>query len=158
MDRIVGLEGKLTVVESTSQHVEDIYPYMRKADQIEVACMDSSPKESLQRGLETSDVCLTVKDAEGVPFAMFGVGQIAGMAYIWLLGTESVNDNAYDFLRASRKYTQALAKPYGAVTNFVHEENKVALKWLKFCGAKFLRRHYFNNKPFFEFVITKNHV
>lgn len=158
MDRVVGIEGKITIVESTYQHVEDIYPFMRKADQIEVAAMGNDPKSSLLNGLECGDVCLTAKDSDGVPFAMFGVGQIQNMAYIWLLGTESVNDNGYDFLRASRKYTQALTKPYGATFNFVHEENKVALKWLKFCKATFLRKLYFNNKPFLEFVIHNNHV
>ncbi len=98
-------------------------------------------------------VTLTGLDGEGVPFAMFGVGQVENQAYIWCLGTESVSDNAYDFLKASREWTQRLTKPYGATFNFVHEENSTALKWLKFCGAIFIRKLTFSNQPFFEFII-----
>jgi hypothetical protein len=154
MARLVSKEGRCTIVEATEEHIEDIYPFMRKADQIEVACMGHHPKQSLQNGLKNDDVTLTALDPEGVPFAMFGVGQVNNHAYIWWLGTESVTDNAYDFLKASRKWTQLLTKPYGTTFNFVHQENKLAIKWLKFCGATFLRKLEFKNQPFFEFIIT----
>ena len=147
-------EGSCFITEATKKHIEQIYPFMRKADQIEVACMGHTPKESLESGLANDDVTLTALDPEGVPFAMFGVGQVNNLAYIWWLSTDSVKDHAYDFIKASRKWTQILTKPYGATFNFVHEENKLAIKWLKFCGAKFTRKLFFNNHPFFEFVIT----
>jgi hypothetical protein len=154
MDKLVSIEGKCKVVEATYDHVERIYPYMRKADQIEVACMGHTPREALMSSLENDDVTLTALDADDVPFAMFGVGQFVNQAYIWCLGTDGVNDNAYDFLRASRKYTQALTKPYGVTFNYVHDQNKTALKWLKFCGAKFLSTKNFGGKSFYEFAIT----
>ncbi len=115
--------------------------------------MGHEPRQALLSGLEHDDVTLTALDGEGVPFAMFGVGQVGAQAYIWCLGTESVSDNAYDFLKASREWTQRLTKPYGATFNFVHESNPIALKWLKFCGAIFIRKLTFSNQPFFEFLI-----
>ncbi len=153
MDKVVSIEGKCKVVEATYDHVERIYPYMRKADQIEVACMGHTPREALMSGLENDDVTLTALDPEGVPFAMFGVGQVNAQAYIWWLATDSVMDNSYDFIKASRKWTQILTKPYGATFNYVHEDNKLAIKWLKFCGASFIRKLTFNDNLFFEFVI-----
>ena len=99
------------------------------------------------------DVTLTAVDKDNVPFAMFGVGQVDDLAYIWCLGTDSVSDNAYDFLKASREWTQRLTKPYGATFNYVHQDNHVALKWLRFCGAIFIRQLTFSNEPFFEFII-----
>lgn len=146
--------GRCSIVEATREHIEQIYPFMRKADQIEVACMGHTPKEALENGFENDDVTLTALDPWGVPFAMFGVGQVNDLAYIWWLGTDSVTDHAYDFIKSSRKWTQMLTKPYGATFNFVHEENKLAIKWLKFCGAIFTRKLDFNNQPFFEFIIT----
>ncbi len=158
MDKVVSIEGKCKVVEATYDHVERIYPYMRKADQIEVACMGHDPKEALLAGLQYDDVTLTALDADDVPFAMFGVGQFVNQAYIWCLGTDSVDDNAYDWLKASRKYTQALTKPYGVTFNYVHEDNKTALRWLKFCKASFLQKLEINNQSFLQFAITKNYV
>ena len=158
MDRVVSIEGKCKVVEATHDHAECIYPFMRKADQIEIACMGHSPRDSLMAGLENDDVTLTALDADDVPFAMFGVGQVADFAYIWCLGTDGVNDNTYDFLRASRKYTQALTKPYGVTFNYVHEDNKAALRWLKFCKASFLSELTISNQTFYQFAITKNYV
>ena len=152
-------QGKGFITEATAEHIEQIYPFMRKADQIEIACMGQhTPKEALECALKQDDLTLTALDSEGVPIAMFGVGQVGAQAYIWLLGTDSVTDNAYDFLKASRKWTQILTEPYGATFNFVHEQTDVAIKWLKFCGAKFLRKLTFNNEPFFEFIIAYKHV
>ena len=153
MDKVVSFEGKCKVVESTRDHVERIYPYMRKADQIEVACMGHTPEQGLLAGLEHDDATLTALDVDDVPFAMFGVGQFHENAYIWCLGTDGVNDNAYDFLKASRKYTQALTKPYGVTFNYVHKDNEAALKWLKFCKASFLMEITISNQPFFQFAI-----
>ena len=145
--------GRCSVVEATKEHIEQIYPFMRKADQIEVACMGHTPKEALEQGFANDDVTLTALDPDGVPMAMFGVGQLDDLAYIWWLATDIIHDNAYDFIKSSRKWTQLLTKPYGATFNFVHEENKLALKWLKFCGATFTRKLDINNHPFFEFII-----
>jgi hypothetical protein len=154
MDKVLSTHGKGSVVVATYDHVERIYPYMRKADQVEIACMGYEPRQALLSALENDDATLTALDSEGVPIAMFGVGQVGEQAYIWCLGTDSVSDNAYDFLKASREWTQRLTKPYGCAFNFVHEENLVAIKWLKFCGAIFIRKLTFSNQPFFEFIIT----
>ena len=153
MDKVLSKHGDCKVVVATHAHVAMIYPHMRKADKVEVACMGHEPCQSLLGALEDDDVTLTALDGDDVPFAMFGVGQVGEQAYIWCLGTDSVSDNAYQFLKASREWTQRLTKPYGATFNFVHEDNHVALKWLKFCGAIFIRKLTFSNQPFFEFII-----
>lgn len=153
MARLLKKYGGCSVVEATSEHVERIYPFLRKVDKLEVACMGHQPRQSMLRALESDDVTLTALDDEDVPFAMFGVGQVDGMAYIWCLGTEAVEDNAYQFIRASKEWTQRLTKPYGVTFNFVHKENEVAIKWLKHCGALFLNETKFSSQPFYEFVI-----
>ena len=153
MDKVLKSHGSCKVVEATHAHVAHIYPRLRQADQVEVRAMGHEPCQSLLGALEMDDVTLTAVDKDNVPFAMFGVGQVENLAYIWCLATDSVSDNAYDFLKASREWTQRLTKPYGATFNFVHEDNHVALKWLKFCGAIFIRKLTFNNQPFFEFII-----
>ena len=154
MAKLVFQQGSHKLIKANKSHIGDIVPFIRKEDRLEVACMGSTPEQSLNRAFETDDVTLTIVDGGDVPIAMLGVGQVIDMAYIWMLGTDAVKDASYDFLKASRKVTQALTKPYGATFNFVHKENRTAIKWLKFCGAKFTRTLSFNNEPFYEFIIT----
>lgn len=154
MANLVFQQGTHKLIKAKKSHIDDIVPFIRKEDRLEVACMGSTPEESLHRAFETDDATLTIVDGGDVPIAMLGVGQVIDMAYIWMLGTDAVRDASYDFLKASRKVTQSLTKPYGATFNFVHKENKTAIKWLKFCGATFTRTLSFNNQPFYEFIIT----
>lgn len=142
------------LITADKSHIDAIYPFMRRADQLEVMCMGKTPEQALHNAFDTDDVTLTIVDSDDVPIAMLGVGQILDMAYIWMLGTDSVRDASYPFLKASRKITQSLTKPYGATFNFVHQENETAIKWLKFCGATFIRTIHFSNHPFYEFIIT----
>ncbi len=127
---------------------------MREADQIEVMCMGKTPESALRQAYAQDDITLSIIDKNDNPIAMLGVGQILDMAYIWMLGTDQVQEASYSFLKASRKITQSLTKPYGATFNYVHTENQTAIRWLKFCGAKFIRKLYFTNHPFYEFIIT----
>jgi len=153
-DYLISVEGKCSVVLATKEHVEAIYPFMRKADQLEVHYLNSSPKESLLKGLAYDDLTLTALDPDGVPFAMFGAGSLIEGGYIWCLGTDGVNDNGYDFIKASRKYTKLLTEPYNVTFNYVHAENEAALKWLKFCGAEMISETQFSNQPFFQFALS----
>ena len=153
MAKLLSKHGTCSVVVATEEHVERLYPFLRSIDQMEVACMGSTPRDSMLRALEYDDVTLTALDDEGVPFAMFGVGQNGDTAYIWCLGTEGVNDNAYQFLKCSREWTQRLTRPYGATYNYVHKDNDVAIRWLRFCGALFIKEHTFATQTFYEFVI-----
>lgn len=146
------------MVTALPEHVEDMYPFIRKIDQFECACMGETPRAAMLRALDKDDVTLTALDPEGVPFAMLGVGQVLGQAYIWCLGTDGVIDNGWQFLKSSRRWTQILTKHYGVTFNYVHEDNDVSIRWLKFCGAKFLKRLIFNNQPFYEFIIPYKHV
>jgi len=154
MDRIIlGRHGDCKVVEAIREDIYSIYPFMRKIDQLEAACMGLTAKQSLIRGLNSDDLTLTALDKNDVPFAMFGCGLVDGMGYIWCVGTDGIEDNSYNFIKASRKWTQIMTKPYGVTFNFVHAENKTAIKWLKFCKAQFINELTFKNEPFFEFII-----
>jgi len=156
---VVYRQGNYKLIIADKSHIDAIYPFMRRIDQFECECMGHYPEEALHKAFDTDDVTLTIVDSDDVPIAMLGVGQILDMAYIWMLGTDKVQDASYSFLKASRKITQSLTKPYGATFNFVSTENETAIKWLKFCGAKFIRTLYFRNHPFYEFIITyRNHV
>ena len=157
-DRFVCKQGSCTIVEANSSHIPLIAPFIRKEEQIEVDCMGGTIQEALLKGLKQDDCTLTVKDKYDVPYAMFGVGQLGNQAYIWMLSTDAVRDNMYDFVRYSRKWIQILTKPYKTTFNFVHQDNKLSIRWLKFCGAKFIRKIDINSHPFLEFIIISDNV
>jgi hypothetical protein len=127
--------------------IEDI-PYiaenMKESDQKEVwASHNHSPEESLQGGFDDSEVCLTVLDGEK-PVAMFGIvpegSLLTSRAIIWLLSTEDLFKRTYRFLRHSRHYIDMFLDEYPYLYNYVHEDNRQSIMWLKFCGANINER------------------
>jgi hypothetical protein len=157
-NEIVGVHGKGMVVKSTEDHIEAMSPFIRDIDLLEVSAMGHTPSEAMHIGLKQDDVTLTALDEYKEPIAMFGVGQVMNLAYIWCLGTHGVSDNAYQFIKASRSYVKALSKPYKCVHNFVHKDNTMAINWLRFCGAYFIRNIEISNQPFIEFIIKSENV
>ena len=141
--------------KSIDDDIEYIYPFMRQVDKIECGCMGYSPKEALEVALGSDDVTFTAFDPYGVPFCMFGAGSLQpNKGYIWMLGTDSVEENKFDFIKASRFVVKTLTEPYGKVTNFVHKNNRSSIEWLKWCGAEMGREIVFSDHPFYEFTIT----
>jgi len=149
-------QGKIYMCESNEDDIERIYPFMKKIDQIESACMGYTPKEALEVGLGSGTVTYTVFDPYDVPFCMFGTGPLNhdGDGYIWMLSTESLYDNKYDFIRGSRFVINTLIESYKTAKNFVHKDNEATIKWLKWCGAKMGEEFMFSDHPFYEFKIT----
>lgn len=143
---------------SVNDDVDVIASNIRDIDALEVACMGHTPYEALQRGLRDSDACFTAVAPNGIPVAMFGAGRMQDYGFIWLLGTKDLYENRYAFIKASRKYTQILTRPYTTTFNFVHKNNELAIKWLTFCKARFLRTVYFKDEPFYEFIIISDNV
>jgi|TARA_R110000764_G_scaffold97185_3_gene181385 hypothetical protein len=155
MRKVILEQGKLKMYESIEDDIESIYPFMRQADKIECECMGFTPKDALEVALGADAVTYTVFDSYGVPFCMLGCGPMPdGTGYIWMLGTDSVFDNKFDFIKGSRFVVNALTQPYGSVKNYVHKDNKVAIAWLKWCGAEMGRELVFSDHPFYEFTIT----
>ncbi len=143
--------------QSTEDDVEHIYPFMRQVDKIECECMGFTPKEALTVALGADTVTYTVFDPYGVPFCMLGTGPLnfEGDGYIWMLSTDSIMDNKYDFIRGSKFVVNTLIEPYRKARNFVHKDNKASIKWLEWCGAVMGAEHKFSDHPFYEFTITK---
>jgi len=119
--------------------------------------MGYTAKEALQVALGADTVTYTVFDPHDVPFCMFGTGPLnyEGDGYIWMLSTDSIFDNKYDFIRGSKFVVNTLIEPYNRATNFVHKDNKAAITWLKWCGAEMGEELTFSDHPFYVFTITK---
>lgn len=143
-------------VLATEQHAKELAPFLRGYDRMEVGAYGFTDcEEALTEAVKNDDITITALDADGVPFAMVGVGNAGKMPYIWLLGSDAVQDNWYVFAKASKEFLPHLMKDYPIVTNFVLKDYTASVRWLKWLGAKFIREVDFNGALFYEFIITK---
>ena len=85
---------------------------------------------------------------DGVPCAVFGVNN----GIIWLVATDEIARHSVAFFRHSRKIFNKLKQGYSLLENYVHVNNSLSLRWLKWLGFTIETPHngfhhvYFNNK------------
>lgn len=91
------------------------------------------PHDCLMYGYKESDECNTIV-LDGVPSAMFGITRVEWGGVPWLLSTSDFRCVRYSFLKRSKKWLDEAAPKYNLLKNVVHDENVVAIRWLKFLG------------------------
>ena len=135
-------------------HANKLKANLRAHDALECELLGHTPKEAMNLALSHDYKTYTALGPDKEPFAMFGSGASEDGGYIWMLGTIGVTKHKKHFIRASRDWAQHLSKPFGVTSNVVLKDNKQAIRWLKFCGAKFLQEVEIPSHPFYEFIIT----
>ena len=138
--------------KTISEDIEFLAPRLRYEDKREV--LDSvglTPYQALTDGFNLSQICLTIVDTKNIPVGMFGVSEDGA---IWLLASPDIKRIRFSFLRESRKVVNLLNYKYKILWNFVDCRNELHLRWLKWCGFKFLRKinYVVNQKPFYELI------
>ena len=98
-------------------------------------------------------------DDKNIPYIAFGCG-IAPTeeAYIWMLGTNDVFKYKKIFVKYCKRWVNKLASKYETVTNYVHVDNKLSIRWLKWCGAVFSPKLNILGQDFYKFYITKRKI
>lgn len=145
------------VIPSTEEHARWMAPRLREADKAEIAAMTGSyPESALLRGLE-GDVCVTAVSPEGDPFLMAGVrpSRFPEAGFVWMLGTDAIENFSIPFLRHARGYLDAFHDIYPLLHNYVDARNTVHIRWLKWMGCTFIQtrpRMGVQGRPFHEFV------
>lgn len=133
---------------------------MRSEDVAEVKAQSGSdPKGGLLFCFFMSKPCMTLVSRHGKPIAMWGVvPNELGSGRIWLLGHQSMFEDPCDkgyFLRESKIQLAKLHEQYSVLFNEVDARNKVHIRWLKWMGFTFIRKHPQwgpEARPFYEFV------
>ena len=137
---------------ATIKDLKYLAPRLRFEDKREI--LDSTglnPYQALSECFNCSEISLTIVDTKNIPVGMFGVSEDGA---IWLLATPDIKRIRFSFLRESRKVVNLLNHKYKILWNFVDCRNELHLRWLKWCGFKFLRKINYgvNQKPFYEFI------
>lgn len=143
-----------SILIATKEHAKELTKGLREMDRLECFAIGSDPSKAVESSMAQSDMSFTVMTKDDKVMAIFGAGQ-ANEPFIWMLGTNQVDRYSRDFLKHSRKWVGALASSYGSVTNWIHVDNLVCIKWLKWCGAEFSEPVSIKGELFSKFKITK---
>ena len=126
------------ILPATPDHVPAIAAGMRDADRREVwASHRHTPGEALECSLERSELAWTCL-VEGVPAFMWGAARQGSLISLtgnpWLLGTPDILKVSREFLRQCPAYVARMQERFPRLENFVHAENRLSVRWLKWCG------------------------
>jgi hypothetical protein len=126
------------IVPAAPEHIAAIAAGMREADRREVwASHRHTPEQALESGLARSELAWTCF-VEGKPSFMWGVSRVGSLISItgapWLLGTSAILKVRTEFLRQCPDYVARMQARFPRLENFVHAENRLSIRWLKWCG------------------------
>lgn len=141
---------------STAGDAETLAPKLRKQDVEEVwASHGITPIAALVTSQNNSSESHTIIASDGEVIGMFGVVDDGAVGVPWLLTSDRLPEVAREFLPQSREWVERINQDYLVLTNYVDVRNKVAQRWLKWLGFKFVRvveEYGYEKKPFYEVV------
>ena len=112
-------------LETLNKKIRDI-----DRQEVEVAC-NQSLSECLKDSIKYKNTKVVTVNDKAV--AVFGCVN----GYPWFLASDEAFYNKTKFLKQSAHIVTCWLKEFNYIHNFVHIENKKAVKWLKFLGFQF---------------------
>jgi len=141
---------------STLDDIKYLAPRLRFEDKREILSNSGlTPYEALYFSYIHSDISFTVVNKKNEPVAIFGVNDVGNnVGAIWLLATNDLATAQISFLRQCRDVVKVFNTKYKILWNFVDCRNSLHIKWLKWCGFKFINKQKYGvlNEPFYEFI------
>ena len=141
---------------STLEDIKYLAPRLRKSDKEEIlASVGLTPYEAMMIGYLENVIVFTIVNKNNEPVAIFGINDVGqNVGAIWLLATDKLKDIQYSFLRENKKVIDFLNTKYKILWNFVDCRNSLHIKWLKWCGFKFINKQNYGvlNQPFYEII------
>lgn len=144
---------------ATLEDIEWLVPRLRAEDVREVKdAIGIHPSEILPAQITESKPCNVMVADSGEIVGIYGVvpsPEIPEVGFVWMHCTDNLAKYPMQFLRRCRKQVEELQKQYRILTNVVDARNTVHIKWLKWCGFRFIALHEkygVGKKPFYEFV------
>lgn len=119
--------------------VEQMVREMRAVDRVEATASGFDVEQGLRESIATSHFARTAL-INGRLVAIGGCGRhphstaLAPAAVPWLVGTDVLTRYPGVLQREARRYIAAMLEVYPHLTNVVHAENRVAIRWLKRLG------------------------
>jgi hypothetical protein len=144
-----------SIEKALPEHIPAIAANMREADRREVwAYSRHTPEVALRVSLSRSRAAWT-GIIDGRPELMWGVAApslLSSVGNPWLLSSDAYRKVSRDFLLHSRKFVRHMLTLFDRLENYVHAENELAIRWLRWCGFGFnWEPVQFNGEDFYRF-------
>lgn len=131
--------GKITIEKIKEQDVpwltKYIFKNLRQIDRKEITALCDDEQEAIIQSIVLSDEAYVAKDEKRKPIMIFGFVKKSNC--IWALGTVFVDLYQKELVKIGMQYINDCKKEYGYMTNWIHEDNKKALRYIKRAGALF---------------------
>lgn len=118
-------------------HVIVLSERLREADKAEIKAISGLPPlRGLIESVSLSSVSYSIME-EGIPVAMYGARKTQeDLGLVWMLASEAIERNTFQFLRKSVEYIDALHDEVGCavLTNLIDKRNTLHHKWVKWIG------------------------
>lgn len=151
-------------LETNIERLNNVVKLARETDKLEAyyLCGADSGSPSTALSLATlsayasSYLSECVYADDGTPLMAYGfIANDLDKPYtVWAICTHHVDDKEYKrlFITESKRIIAEMMKSLPDVTNVVWDENKLAVRWLRFVGAEFDRDSVqYSNKKFLKF-------
>jgi hypothetical protein len=129
------------VIPCTREHIEELKLTLREMDRMEIILSSgSTPEQGLDESYACSDECYAMV-SEGAVLCVFGTSPYEGntdLGIPWLLASDKFYNQSRGFARECREYIRRMHNKYPTLVNMVYAENEKAIRWLKWCGFKFM--------------------
>ena len=117
--------------------LEELSANMRTIDAEECRLMHNAPPIlALKHSFAASYEVLTGR-VNGDLVAVFGIAKLSALnpeGVPWLLGTDLVDKYAFTFARRNKALIDKWSKTHPIMRNYVHVDNSVSIRWLKWLG------------------------
>jgi len=132
------MSGVLVIREATHDDVIAIMPRLREADLLELELAAGPDVEAtLRRAVETPGENLA-GELDGEVVVLGGCASFSeGVGVPWMVGTDALTRDLRTFIQLGEVMLARYEKQYTLLTNFVHAENAVHIRWLRHIGFSF---------------------
>lgn len=131
--------GRVTIEKIEEKDVlwltKYIFENLRQMDKKEITALCDDEQEAIMQSIVLSDESYVAKDEKRKPIMIFGFVKKSNC--IWALGTVFVDLYQKELVKIGMQYINDCKKEYGYMTNWIHEDNKKALRYIKHAGALF---------------------
>lgn len=133
-----------TVRDVARGDIDFLAPRLRVSDILEIkAATGMDPVVALPTCALYSDVCCTVLTPDGDCVGILGIvlhpiNDLVGE--IWMVGTSGLTRFPKTFLRSTQHWIGILREYYAVLWCCVDQRNQKTIRWLEWCGFKFVRQ------------------
>lgn len=131
--------GKITIEKIEEKDVlwltKYIFENLRQMDRKEINALCDDEQEAIMQSIVLSDESYVAKDEKRKPIMIFGFVKKSNC--IWALGTVFVDLYHKELVKIGLQYIKDCKEKYGYMTNWIHEDNTKALRYIKRAGAIF---------------------